>query len=97
QIWDNPEGSGGLYNNQKNPRKPLVNADRPVGEWNTFHIVMKGDRVTVKLNGKLVVDNVPLEIYWQRGQSLQARGPIELPHHGDPLLLKNIYIKELPD
>jgi hypothetical protein len=97
QIWDNPEGSGGLYNNQKNPRKPLVNADKPVGEWNTFHIVMKGDKVTIHLNGKLVVDNTPLENYWERGKPLPARGPIELQHHGDPLWFKNIYVKELPD
>jgi len=97
QIWDNPEGSGGLYNNQKNPRKPLVFADNPVGQWNTFHVVMKGDRVTVKLNGKLVVDNTPLENYWQRGQPLPAKGPIELQHHGNTLWFKNIYVKELPD
>src|SRR5947209_2802559 len=96
QIWDNPEGSGGLYNNQKHPKKPLVFADRPVGEWNTFHVIMKGDKVAVYLNGKLVVDNTPLENYWERGQPLPARGPIELQHHGDPLWFKNIYIKELP-
>lgn len=97
QIWDNPVGSGGLYNNQKNPSKPLVKADRPVGEWNTFHIVMKGDKVTIKLNDKLVVDNVTLENYWQRGQPLPTTGPIELQHHGNPLFFKNIYVKELPD
>jgi hypothetical protein len=100
QIWDgarNKEGSGGLYNNQKNERKPLVNADRPAGQWNTFWIKMVGDRVTVKLNGKLVVDNVPLENYWERGKPLPARGPIELQHHGDHLWFKNIYVKELPD
>src|SRR5579859_2707565 len=28
QIWDNPEGSGGLYNNKKFPRKPLKYADK---------------------------------------------------------------------
>jgi hypothetical protein len=95
QIWDNPEGSGGLYNNQKNPRRPLLFADRPPGEWNTFHIIMKGDRVTIDLNGKRVVENTPLENYWERGQPLPARGPIELQHHGDPLWFKNIYIKEL--
>ncbi|MCI0379624.1 MAG: DUF1080 domain-containing protein [Gemmataceae bacterium] len=89
-------GSGGLYNNQKNPSKPLVAADRPVGQWNTFHIVMKGDRVTIKLNGKLVVDDTPLENYWEKGKApLPAAGPIELQHHGDPLWFKNIYIKEL--
>lgn len=95
QIWDNKIGSGGLYNNQKNPSKPLVVADNPVGEWNTFHMVMKGDKVTIKLNGKLVVDNTPLENYWERGKPLPAVGPIELQDHGNPLYFKNIYIKEL--
>lgn len=97
QIWDNPEGSGGLYNNQKNPRKPLKAADKPVGEWNTFRILMKGDKVTVYLNGELVVDKTPLENYWERGQPLPVKGPIELQHHGDRLWFKNIYIKELPN
>jgi Domain of Unknown Function (DUF1080) len=104
QIWDingknNPKhiGSGGLYNNQKNPSNPLVVADNPVGQWNTFHIVMKGDKVTVKLNGKLVVDNTPLENYWEKNQPLPAAGPIELQHHGDRLWFKNVYVKELPD
>ncbi len=104
QIWDinrknNPKkiGSGGLYNNQKNAKDPIAVADNPIGKWNTFHVVMKGDKVTVELNGKLVVDNTPLENYWQRGQPLPARGPIELQHHGDHLWFKNIYVKELPD
>jgi hypothetical protein len=95
QIWDNPEGSGGLYNNKHHPRKPLLVADKPVGQWNRFHILMKGDRVTVYLNGKKVVDDTPLENYWQPGKPLPARGPIELQHHGDKLWFKNIYVKEL--
>jgi len=96
QIWDNPIGSGGLYNNQRNPSRPLLVADRPVGEWNTFHIRMVGDRVTVRLNGQLVVDNTPLENYWERDKPLPERGPIELQHHGNPLWFRNIYLKELP-
>ncbi len=96
QMWDNPTGSGGLYNNQKNPKDALVVADHPVGQWNTFHIKMVGDKVTIKLNGKLVVNDTPLENYWFRGQPLPEKGPIELQHHGDPLWFKNIYIKELP-
>jgi hypothetical protein len=95
QIWDNEVGSGGLFNNQKNPSKPSKVADKPVGEWNTFHIIMKGDKVTIRLNGELVVDDVTMENYWERGQPLPARGPIELQHHGNPLEFKNIYIKEL--
>ena len=68
-------GSGGLYNNQKNPHRALVVADNPVGEWNTFWIKMVGDKVTVKLNGKLVVDNTPLENYWERGKPLPHAAP----------------------
>ncbi len=98
QIWDpakHSEGSGGLFNNQKNPKNPLKKADKPAGEWNSFRIIMKGDKVTIYLNGELVVDNVPLENYWEKGKPLPARGPIELQHHGNPLQFKNIYIKEL--
>jgi hypothetical protein len=106
QIWDSdaattPEkdkgtGSGGLWNNKHHPNQPLVRADKPVGEWNRFHIIMRGDKVTVYLNGKLVVDNVPLENFWERGKPLPATGPIELQHHNSELWFKNIYIRELP-
>jgi hypothetical protein len=58
QIWDIARtnvgaqvGSGGLYNNQINAKNPTKVADNPVGEWNTFRITMRGERVTVYLNG----------------------------------------------
>jgi hypothetical protein len=101
QIWDpglsvgNAVGSGGLYNNQKNPSKPSKVADKPVGEWNTFHIVMVGEKVTVRLNGELVVDNVILENYWERDKPIYATGAIELQNHGNTLYFKNIYVKDL--
>jgi hypothetical protein len=95
QIWDRPVGSGGLFNNQKNPKDPLKNADKPVGEWNTFRITMRGDTVSIWLNGELVVDKVTMESYWERGKPLPSQGPIELQHHGNPIEFKNIYIKEL--
>jgi hypothetical protein len=108
QIWDSDKtpgatgldkssGSGGLWNNKKEGKRPLKKADKPVGEWNTFYIKMKGDKVTVFLNGIKVVDNAALENYWAPGKPLPATGPIELQHHGDPLWFKNIYIKELKD
>ncbi|HVP90199.1 MAG TPA: family 16 glycoside hydrolase, partial [Terriglobales bacterium] len=99
QIWDaaaNPEGSGGLYNNQKGPRHPLERADRPVGEWNTFRIIMIGDRVTVYLNDRMVVDNTVLENYWERAKPIYPAGQIELQAHGNPLWFRNIYIREIP-
>jgi Domain of Unknown Function (DUF1080) len=96
QIWDRPDiGSGGLFNNKQNPSKPTKVADKPIGEWNTFHIIMKGDKVTVYLNGEKVVDNVPLENYPKYDSPLPATGTIELQHHGNPLEFRNIYIKEL--
>lgn len=96
QIWENPVGSGGLYNNQKHPSKPLKAADKPVGEWNSFYIKMVGDHVTVKLNGELVVDNVVMENYWERDKPIYPTGQIELQNHGNTLWFKNIYVRELP-
>lgn len=97
QIWDARlyGGSGGLYNNQKNPSKPLVSADRQVGDWNRFYVRMVGDKVTVRLNGQTVVDNVPLENYWNRKQPIFPIGQIELQCHGDPIEWRNIFIREL--
>jgi hypothetical protein len=103
QIWDTSRrevgaqvGSGGLYNNQKNVSKPLVVADNQVGEWNTFHIIMKGDKVTVYLNGILVTDNTPLENFWNRKLPLFAKEQIELQAHGTFVSYRNIYLRELP-
>ena len=100
QIWDigrpNAQvGSGGLYNNQINPSKPLFAADNAKGEWNTFYIKMIGDRVTVYLNGELVTDDVILENYWDRKQALFPTDQIELQAHGTKVFHRNIYIKEL--
>lgn len=96
QIWDNPEGSGALYNNQKNPRTPLAKADNPPGEWNRFRILMVGERVTVFLNDVLVTRAVTMENYWERDKPIYPVGQIELQHHGSQLFFKNIYIREIP-
>ena len=96
QIWDNPIGSGGLYNNKKNPDKPLAVADKPVGEWNRFKILMIGERVTVYLNDVLVVHDTVLENYWERDKPIYPRGQIELQNHGNTLWFKNVFLRELP-
>ena len=98
QIWDPAnfnQGSGGLYNNQKNPSGVLVKADNPSGEWNTFRILMIGDKVTVYLNNQLVVNNVTMENYWERNKPIYPTGQIELQNHGNNLWFKNIYIREI--
>ncbi len=99
QIWDAHNqwkiGSGGLFNNKNNPSKPTSIEDRQIGDWNRFYIKMVGEKVSVKLNGVLVVDNVVLENYWDRNQPIFAKEQIELQCHGDPIEFKNIYIREL--
>lgn len=99
QIWDAHNqwkiGSGGLYNNKKNPSKALKIADKPVGDWNRFHVKMVGEKVTVWLNGELVVDNVTLENYWDRSRAIFPVEQIELQCHGDPLEWRNIFIRAL--
>ncbi len=103
QIWDTSRhevgaqvGSGGLYNNQKNKSTPLVVADNKIGEWNNFHIIMKGNKVTVYLNGILVTDNIILENYWDRALPIFEKEQIELQAHGTYVAYRNIYIKEIP-
>ncbi len=96
QIWEDPVGSGGLYNNEKNPSKPTKRADKAVGEWNTFRIRMVGENVTVHLNGELVTDNVLMENYWERVRPIYSTGAIELQNHGNKLYFRNIYVREIP-
>jgi hypothetical protein len=105
QIWDphtkppksgSEVGSGAFYNNQKNPSKPLKVADKPVGQWNRFRIVMVGEKAHVFLNGELVTRETVLENYWDRALPIFASGQIELQNHGDALWFKNIYLRELP-
>ncbi len=100
QIWDAHNqwhiGSGGLYNNKIHPSKALTIADKLVGDWNRFYVKMIDDKVTVYLNGTLVVDNVVLENYCDRKSPIFPIEQIELQCHGDPLEFKNIYIRELP-
>jgi hypothetical protein len=102
QVWDLARvnvganvGSGGLYNNQVNPSKPLKVADNAIDEWNTFHIIMKGERVTVYLNGEKVVDNTILENYWDRKNPIFPADAIELQAHGNHITYRSIYVKEL--
>jgi sialate O-acetylesterase len=96
-IWCWSVGSGELWGVRNDPNVPAAvraaatpkqRADAPPGEWNRFRIVMKGDRVTVDLNGVRVIEDAQIP-------GVNARGPILLQHHGDALEFANIYVKEL--
>jgi hypothetical protein len=108
QIWDhtNPaefkngaqKGSGGLWNNSPGApgKDPLVLADKPFGKWNHFRIIMRGNRVTVWLNGKLTVNDAVMENYYDRKTPIPERGPIELQTHGGEIRWRNIFLREIP-
>ena len=107
-IWAWPVGSGEVYGYRTDAKMPPEvrggvtpkrNADRDIGQWNSFEITLRGDRLTVVLNGIEVITNAQLP-------GIPARGPIALQHHGGkrdgvwsspPSLVqfRNISIKEL--
>jgi hypothetical protein len=109
QIWDYTKGggkwnlgadkgSGGLWNNSSGApgKDPLVLADKPFGEWNAFRILMVGERVTVYLNDKLVVDLARLENFWDKKRPLPKTGPIQLQTHGGEICWRNVFVREIP-
>jgi len=110
QIWDTNQpddpkrpdrrprlGSGGLFNNTpKTPgRDPLVLADKPFGQWNTFRIRQIGALTWVWLNGKLVVDGAAMENYPDKTKPFPKTGPIMLQTHGGEIRWRNIFVREL--
>lgn len=108
-IWCWPIGSGEVYGYRTDASMPAAvragvtpkrNVDRDIGAWNTFEITLRGDRLTVMLNGEEVIGGAALP-------GVPARGPIALQHHGakkdgawvsPPSLVqfRNLAIKELP-
>lgn len=105
-IWCWPVGSGEVWGYRTDPKlsaevhaaaTPKLHADRPIGQWNTFHITMRSDRLSVRLNGELAIDNAQL-------LGIPAEGPIALQHHGQRadgqwgasfLQFRNICIREI--
>jgi len=96
-LWNWPGGSGEVYGYRTNKKHsqairaaltPSVKADSPIGEWNRMLITLKGDRLTVILNGQQVIENAQLP-------GVPAKGKIALQHHGSAIEFANISIKEL--
>jgi hypothetical protein len=106
QIWDpdaennkangNEKGSGGLWNNPAGfgGKDPIVRADKPLREWNAMRIRLIGERCTVWLNDKVVVKNERLHNFFDKGQPLNAKGPIQLQTHGAEIRWRNLTVKE---
>ncbi|MDA7916247.1 DUF1080 domain-containing protein [Verrucomicrobia bacterium] len=101
QMWADPVGSGGLFNNKINASLPNVRADFFPGSWNRFHIVMVDDKVMVLLNGTAVTwdkkkrDGIIMENFWERDKAIYPFGSIELQAHKDVVQFKNIFLRSL--
>jgi len=96
-IWCHDMGSGEVWGYRTDGNQPeevraactpIKKMDKPVGQWNTFVITMKGDRLTVKLNGEVVINSARLP-------GVPSEGEVALQRHGNPIDFKNIYVKEL--
>ncbi len=93
-------GSGEVYGyraDEEMPaevRKALVpkfKADNPPLEWNRYIITMKGDRISVELNGHLVIDNAQLP-----GIAESGKIALQDDHaRNNRFYFGNLYIKEL--
>jgi hypothetical protein len=97
QIWAKDSGSGGFVFNHKYTVSPAVVADRPLGEWNSFHIKLLNNKVTVTLNGKVVMQDVPVEKGFDPPMLGPVEGPLRLQKspHNVVTTFRAIYIREL--
>ncbi|MDR1525707.1 MAG: DUF1080 domain-containing protein, partial [Tannerella sp.] len=74
---------------------------KPAGEWNTQDVTANGNRITVKLNGVIILDgdlkeatkDVPAEKI-QKGL-FEKKGHIAFLGHGSVMKFKNIRVKPL--
>lgn len=112
-IWAQPVGSGQIWAYHRGDQSEMLTeseravycpasvADRPIGQWNTFLITLRGEQLTVALNGCKVIDDVRLF-------GIPDRGPIGLQQHGgiddktgryrgasSTLQFRNVYIQPL--
>ena len=109
-IWNWPVGSGEMYGYRtdqasspelRRAATPITNADKNIGEWNTFEVTVRGNTLTLKNNGIVVIPSITLP-------DLPAEGPLGLQHHGGPkgpdgqytgipalVQFRNIFVREL--
>lgn len=108
---DNPTYVNGQAGSIYKQYAPLVNAQRPAPQWQSYDIVYMaprfyGDgtlaepaRMTIFLNGVLVQNNVPLRGPTEyRGIPLykaHGDGPIQLQDHNNPVRYRNIWLRKL--
>ena len=74
---------------------PLSEASRPAGEWQSYDITLRGNRVTVLLNGKEIHRDVELKDKTPYGFPVTGSGPIRLQGECSAVRFANIAIREI--
>ena len=77
--------------------KPMVAAEKPGGEWQALDITLCDRHVSVKLNGKTIIDNQP--VFGPTGGAIIsdvfAAGPIYLQGDHGNVSYRNIVLKQI--
>ena len=99
-LYGHHNECGGIYNT----REPDRNAGYPAGLWQTYDIEVQAPRfapdgsktaharLTVRLNGVLIHDNVEVKKPTAGGKDAPT-GPIILQDHGNPVQFRNIWVQ----
>ena len=84
EFWELREAGLGDTRRAFTPRR---RADRPLGQWNRMELTVRGDTISVVLNGEEVISSA-------RITDLPARGPIGFQHEHGRLQVANVYVRE---
>lgn len=96
-IWEWPAGSGEVYGYRTDGSMPAATraaatprsrADRPIGDWNSFRILMIDETLDVHLNGEHVLVDCVLP-------GVPESGPIGLQAHGSGIQFRNLYVRPI--
>ena len=96
-MWNWPVGSGEIWGYRTDKSMPptvraactpKMKADAPIGSWNRFRILMRGEQIQILLNNKSVIPGATLP-------GVKANGPIAIQSHGSALECMNIFIRPI--
>jgi hypothetical protein len=88
-------GAGALYD----VATPMFNLSRPAGQWNSYDITLEDDRLSVVMNGWLVLDvdldqmTEPIGKFDTPYAELSREGYLMLQDHGGEVWYRNIRIR----
>lgn len=102
QTGDDWHATGCIYS----MTKVTARAEKPVGEWNEMDIILRGEQITVLVNGVQVTEfvtgqNVPPreKVYEPERGPRPAHGYIGLQNHDEPTVVqfREVSVRPLPD